>query len=269
VKAAVMLIEGTNCEAESKKAFERVGIEAELVHLKQFLGECPKGMGHRMSDFDALFFPGGWSAGDYVRAGAIFAARLKSKLGDEIKEFIEGGKPVVGVCNGFQILAELGVLPGFNGVSKEPEAVLAINRNNRFQCRPTYLKHENACKLTKGLAEGRILQVPVAHAEGRLTFGGKKEESLKKLEGNNQIIFRYCNSDGSEANGEFPTNPNGSLYDIAGISNPEGNVLGMMPHPERVMDGIQLADWTRQDSLSENGDGLAFFESIAEYIKRK
>ena len=191
MKAAVLFIEGTNCESESALAFERVGVSAELVHLKQFLGECPRGMKRRVSDYDALFFPGGWSAGDYVRAGAIFAARLKSRLGGEIKEFIGSGRPVVGVCNGFQILVELGALPGFDGVSEKPQAVLAINKNSRFQCRPSFLKHENACKITSGIRAGRVMQVPVAHAEGRLAFGEKEKEALKLLKSNKQIVFRY------------------------------------------------------------------------------
>jgi phosphoribosylformylglycinamidine synthase len=201
-----------------------------------------------------------------VRAGAIFAARLKSRLGGEITEFISSGRPVVGVCNGFQILVELGALPGFRGVSEKPEAVLAINKNNRFQCRPVYLKHERACKITSTMKPGAVLQVPVAHAEGRLTFGVGDKTALKELIDCGQIVFRYCTAEGREAKGVFPLNPNGSLYDIAGICNPDGNVLGMMPHPERVMEFFQHADWTRKKRTC--GEGRAFFESLANYMRR-
>lgn len=267
VKAAVMIIEGSNCEDEMKTALELVGIDSEIVHLKQFIGDCPKEKIRRLSDYDILMFPGGWSAGDYVRAGAIFAARIKSKLMPEIKEFVADGKMVGGVCNGFQILTELGLLPAFNGISDEQVAALTNNKNG-YQCRPTLLRHENSCAFTGKIKRGQILQIPVAHGEGRLTFGEKDEEFLKELIDNKQIVFRYCKPDGSYAEGEFPWNPNGSLYDIAGICNPEGNVLGMMPHPERVVHRIQAADWTRHTSRGA-GDGKIFFESIAEYAKKK
>ena len=261
VRACILLIEGTNCEDETRRALEGVGIEAELVHLKQLTGKAR----HRdLLDYQILLFPGGWSAGDYVRAGAILAARIKSRLMPQLREFIENDNLVCGICNGFQILTELGILPGFDGISRHPEAALTTNKPARFQCRPTYLRHENKCKLTGRIDEGRILQVPVAHAEGRFTFGSRDEEFLQRLIDNRQIVFRYCMENGEDA-GEFPWNPNGSLHDIAGISNPEGNVLGLMPHPERVFDGIQAADWTRNKGT---GDGRILFESIKEYSDR-
>jgi phosphoribosylformylglycinamidine synthase I len=266
-KAAVMIIEGTNCEKEMKIALDAVGIETEIIHLKQFIGDCPKEKIRKLSDYDILMFPGGWSAGDYVRAGAIFAARIKSKLMPELKDFVADGKMVGGICNGFQILTELGLLPAFKGISDEQVAALANNKTH-FQCRPSYLRHDNICAFTGKIRKGQVLQIPVAHGEGRLTFGEKDSELLKELIDNKQIIFRYCKTDGSDAGGEFPWNPNGSLDDIAGISNPEGNVLGMMPHPERVIHKTQTADWTRHTSNGP-GDGRIFFESIAEYAKKK
>jgi len=265
-KVAVLYIEGTNCEDEGLRAFNAVGLDAEKVHLKQLTGDCAKERRRSMFDYDMLFLPGGWSAGDYIRAGAIFAARMKSRLRNEIVEFTSEGRFIVGVCNGFQILTEVGLLPGFNGMSEVPEAALAINENGRFQCRPTYIKHENACTITCGIKKGAVMQVPVAHAEGRLTFGSRNKDFLKKLLDNNQVVFRYCRKDGSPADGTFPWNPNGSLYDIAGICNPDGNVLGMMPHPERVVDRIQNADWSRSNN---EGDSLMFFKSIATYIKKQ
>ncbi len=264
MKACILLIEGTNCEDESKKAFETVGIDAEKVHLKQLTGDCITERKRTLQDYDALFIPGGWSAGDYIRAGSIFGARLKAKLGKELEEFIDDGRPVVGVCNGFQILVEAGILPGFKGISIHPEAVLSINASSNFQCRPAYLKHIHTSNITSKIPEGKIMQIPLAHAEGRLTFGQNDEKMLEKLIDNKQIVFRYCRDDGCEADGEFPWNPNGSLYDIAGISNPEGNVLGMMPHPERVIDSLQQADWSRKDY--SHGEGRIFFESIKDYM---
>ncbi len=261
-------MEGTNCEEETKTAFEEVGIEAELVHLKQLTGDAPRELRRDLSDYQILMFPGGWSAGDYVRAGAIFAARIKSKLIGDIKEFVDNGNLVGGICNGFQILIELGLLPGFDGVTDEPQAALTTNLNARFQCRPVYLRHVNKCRFTGEIRVDQVLQIPVAHAEGRLTFGEREEEFLEKLIDNDQIIFRYCREDGKYAEGVFPWNPNGSLYDIAGICNPQKNVLGMMPHPERIIHKIQHCDWTRTDA-DKTGDGRLFFESIAEYVKKK
>ncbi|MFH1126334.1 MAG: phosphoribosylformylglycinamidine synthase subunit PurQ [Candidatus Altiarchaeota archaeon] len=264
--ACVLRIEGTNCEEEGKRALMDVGVKAEIVNLKQLTHECSEERHRNLDEYKMLFLPGGWSAGDYVRAGAIFAARLKSKMGKELAGYVNSGRLVLGVCNGFQILIELGMLPGFNGMSENPDAVLAINKNTRFQCRPTYLKHVDKCKLTGMLPRGEVVQIPVAHAEGRLTIGNKNKQMLEKLKKNEQIVFRYCKADGSEAKDEFPWNPNGSLYDIAGICNPEKNVLGMMPHPERVMNPCQQADWTRKEYSS--GDGRAVFESIAKQLKK-
>ncbi len=260
MRACVLLIEGTNCEDDAVRAFNAVGTDVEKVHLKQLTGDCVAERRRTLSDYDVLFIPGGWSAGDYVRAGAIFAARMKSRLGPQLSEFIDGGKYVIGVCNGLQVLVESGILPGFDGISEYPEAVMAINADGRFQCRPSYIKHANTCMITRGIRQGRVMQVPVAHAEGRISFGEGDREALRKLKRNRQIVFTYCHEDGKPANGVFPWNPNGSLSDIAGICNPKGNVLGMMPHPERVIYGIQQADWTRRDY--KDGEGLRFFRSI-------
>jgi phosphoribosylformylglycinamidine synthase subunit PurQ / glutaminase len=260
MKACILLIEGTNCEDDALRAFTAVGADAEKVHLKQLTGDCAMERRRTLSDYDALFIPGGWSAGDYVRAGAIFAARMKTRLGPQLSEFIDSGKYVIGVCNGLQILVESGILPGFDGISEYPEAVMAINADGRFQCRPTYIKHINTCQITKGIRQGKVMQIPVAHAEGRISFGAGDREALKRLKKNQQIVFTYCHADGRPAKGLFPWNPNGALADIAGICNPKGNVLGMMPHPERVIYDIQQADWTRKEY--KEGDGMRFFKSI-------
>jgi len=266
IKAAVLLIEGTNCEEESKFALEKVGIKAELVHLKQLTKNCSAERKRDLESYDMLFIPGGWSAGDYIRAGAIFSARLKSKLLKDLKKFIDEGKLILGVCNGFQVLIELGILPGFDGISEKPEASLVTNLNGKFQCRTVYLKHENKCYLTRRIKEGEVLKLPVAHAEGRLTFGENENRALDMLLENKQVIFRYSKPDGNPAEMEYPWNPNGSIADIAAISNPEKNVLGMMPHPERVISKYQHSDWTRENY--QKGDGLKIFESILDYFKK-
>ncbi|MEA2053840.1 MAG: phosphoribosylformylglycinamidine synthase subunit PurQ [Candidatus Thermoplasmatota archaeon] len=257
IKIAILRIEGTNCEEESFNALSELGVQPEYVHLN----EIGSGQKKNIFDYQGIFIPGGFSSGDYVRAGAIFAARIKALMVDELKEFVGNGYPVVGVCNGFQVLIELGLLPAIDGVSEIPEACLAVNDSNRFECRPTLLRHDNVSPLTSKIKEGDVLLIPSAHMEGKLMLPKDKEKQyLRDMEENGQIVFRYVNKDGETAS--YPWNPNGSLSNIAGICNPEGNVLGMMPHPERAFYSWQHPGWKR----NEEGDGRAIFESIVDYI---
>lgn len=266
MKVAILRIEGTNCEEEMRAAFQSAGFDAEHVHLKQFTQDCARERHRDLFDYDVLMVPGGWSAGDYVRAGAIFAARMKSRLGDELSAFVSEGRLIGGVCNGFQVLIELGLLPGTAGISDTPQAALAGNLAG-FQCRPVYLRHESPSPFTHTIEKGAILQIPVANGEGRLTFGKDNEQRVAELEENDQVVFRYCRPDGSDADLAFPWNPSNSVADIAGICNRERTVFGMMPHPERVMHSLQMADWTRRPQ-QESGDGRALFESIAESVRK-
>ena len=260
IRVAVLRIEGTNCEEETVKAFREYGVFAEAVHLKQFYSDTVRDREQRsFSDYNCLVIPGGFSAGDYVRAGAIFSARLRSVLKRDLEEFIRQGYPVMGICNGFQVLTELGALPGFDEdkpLSDKPEMALAINDSCRFECRPSFLRHENRgnCIFTWKLDKKEIVMYPVAHAEGKVTFPAEKEqEYVETLRENDQIVFRYVDPEGNYA--EYPWNPNGSVYNIAGMCNVSGNVLGLMPHPERAF-------WY------PNTRGRAIFESILEYMKK-
>ena len=272
VKIAVLRIEGTNCEQESLDAFKRLGASPEFVHLKQLLNiDCNKDEKRNISQFQCLMIPGGFSAGDYIRAGAIFAARIKSKLNKDLVEFVSQEYPILGVCNGFQVLIELGLLPGIeNIISSLPEACLNINDSNRFECRPTLLKHENngKCKFTSKIPKNDVRLIPSAHAEGKLLFPlDKQEKYIKKLEENDQIVFRYVDPDGNYAG--YPWNPNGSISNIAGICNNIGNVFGMMPHPERSYYKHQHPDWTSTKLDRNLGDGKDIFESIIDYICKR
>ena len=263
IKICILRIEGTNCEDEMYHSFERLCAKPELVHLKQLIKK------KNLFDYHCLILPGGFSTGDYVRAGAIFAALIKSRLSNEIKKFVEEGYPVGGVCNGFQVLVELGLLPGFDR-KMNIEAVLTINDSNRFECRPTLLKYENNGRsvFTKKIKKGRILMLPSAHAEGKFLFPkGREEKYLQRLIDNDQIVFRYVNENGEYAG--YPWNPNGSFYNIAGICSPGGNVFGMMPHPERVFYRHQHPDWTRAKLKNLDGDGKIVFESVLEYIRKR
>jgi phosphoribosylformylglycinamidine synthase len=270
VKVCVLRIEGTNCEEESYLAFRRLGTKPEKVHLKQLTGTDVTHEERRsLSDYQILLLPGGFSAGDYVRAGAIFAARMKSRLAKDLVEFIRAGKPVLGICNGFQILVETGLLPAMSGVMTEvPEAVLGTNDSARFECRPTLLKKVNrgSCVFTSRIPPERVSLIPSAHAEGKLMFPLDKAKGIvKELEDNDQIVFKYVDPEGNLAG--YPWCPNGSTGNIAGICNRDGNVFGLMPHPERVFFRFTHPDWTREPDGP--GDGRAVFESVLDYTTKR
>jgi phosphoribosylformylglycinamidine synthase len=270
IKVCVLRIEGTNCEEESFQAFARLGARPEIVHLKQLTGQdTAKGEKRDLMDYHILMLPGGFSSGDYVRAGAIMAALMKSRMSKQLAEFVKEGRAVLGVCNGFQVLIELGLLPAFNGaMSQKPVAVLTTNDSSRFECRPTLLKHENKgnCIFTSKLKRGQVILCPSAHAEGKLLFPASSQKKLyDDLERNDQIVFKYVNPEGKYAG--YPWNPNGSPRNLAGICNPDGNVLGMMPHPERVFCRHTHPDWTRAID-SEKGDGWAIFEGVLAYASK-
>jgi phosphoribosylformylglycinamidine synthase I len=269
-RVCVLRIEGTNCEEEMFLSFKRLGARPEMVHLKQLTGtDVSQEEKRSLSDYHILALPGGFSAGDYVRAGAIMAARMKSRLSKDLVDFIKSGKPVLGVCNGFQILVETGLLPAMSGImSRYPEAVLGTNDSARFECRPTLLKKVNrgSCVFTSRISPERISLIPSAHAEGKLMFPlDRSKQIVRELEDNDQIVLKYVDPDGNLAG--YPWCPNGATDNIAGICNREGNVFGLMPHPERVFFRFTHPNWTRE--LDGPGDGRAVFESVMEYVTKK
>jgi phosphoribosylformylglycinamidine synthase I len=266
IKVCVLRVGGTNCDAETQRAFTELGVQAETVHVNQLIRS------HNLLDYTILVFPGGFSFGDYVRSGVIFARHISTQLGKDIEKFVDEGRPILGICNGFQILVEYGLLPGFEGTSAYPEAALTTNEPAGFKCQWIYLKQENRgkCFFTSKIPAGKIIQLPIAHGEGRLLFPKEKEQAiLKKLDNEDMIVFRYCSKNGEAANGKYPTNPNGSFYDIAGICNREGNIFGLMPHPERAMYWWQQSDWTRRQQVSLYGDGKLIFQSLIDKLTKK
>ena len=272
IKVGILRIEGTNCEQESFEAFKKIGTSPEFLHLKQLLNmDCNENERRDIFDYQCIMIPGGFSAGDYIRAGAILAARIKGKLKNKLIDFINQEYPILGICNGFQVLIELGILPGIDkDIPNSPKACLYLNDSNRFECRPILLKHENngKCVFTSKVPKNDIRMIPCAHAEGKLLFPlDRREEFLNKLEENDQIVFRYVDTNGDYAG--YPWNPNGSFSNIAGICNHQGNVFGMMPHPERTFYKFQHPDWTRGTINNNVGEGQAIFDSVVEYISKR
>ena len=266
VRICIIRVGGTNCDRETKRSIEDLGAKADVWHLSMLVKK------KALHEYDGLIIPGGFSFGDYVRAGAILAKSLTVKLGAELERFIDEGKPILGICNGFQVLVESGLLPGFDGISRYPEAALATNVPIGYRCRWVYLRHENSgkCIFTSEIPRGKVLRIPIAHAEGRFIFPKDRERRLlDRLVENDQLVLRYCSEDGSPADGRYPDNPNGSLYDIAGICDSSGTIFGLMPHPERAFYGWQLPDWTRMEKPPEFADGKMIFSSMIEYIARR
>ncbi len=266
IKVCVLRVGGTNCDAETQRAFTELDVKAEIIHVNELSKR------KNLLDYNILVFPGGFSFGDYVRSGVIFARHLSTQLGKEVEKFVDEGRPILGICNGFQILVEYGLLPGFSGISIYPEATLTTNEPAGFKCEWVYLKQENEgkCVFTSKIPAGKTIRLPIAHGEGRLLFPKNKEQLLlKKLEDNDMLVFRYCTKKGEVANGKYPANPNGSFHDIAGICNKEGNIFGLMPHPERAMYWWQQPDWTRENLKRQYGDGKLIFQSIIEDLTKK
>jgi phosphoribosylformylglycinamidine synthase len=258
VKTIVLRVDGTNCDEETVIAFRKAGSEVDLVHMNELIRKEKS-----LEDYQILCIPGGFTYGDDIAAGKIFAVLLKYKIGKDVKKFVEDGKLVIGICNGFQVLVKAGILPALEGIMKKQEATLAFNDCGYFQDRWVYLKHENKrkCIFTRGIKN--IIHVPVNHAEGKFVAD---KNVIRKLEENDQIVFKYVDPDGNYAS--FPWNPNGSIDNIAGICNTDGNVFGLMPHPEKFIHKYMHPCWTRID-LPEKGDGFKIFKNAVEFAEKK
>ena len=255
VKTIVLRVDGTNCDEEAVIAFRKAGSKVDLVHMNEL-----KRKEKSLEDYQILCIPGGFTYGDDIAAGKIFAVLLKYMLSQDVKKFVEEGKLVLGICNGFQVLVKTGLLPALEGMKQE--ATLAFNDCGYFQDRWVYMKHENKgkCIFTKGIKD--IIYIPVNHAEGKFVAD---RDVIRKLEDNDQIVFKYVDPDGNYAG--FPWNPNGSFDNIAGICNPDGNVFGLMPHPEKFIHKWTHPYWTRLN-LAEEGDGFAIFRNAVEVARK-
>lgn len=278
-KVLILRTAGTNCDAETDAAFQLAGAETALVHIQQLIRSKIN-----LSDYQILAIPGGFSYGDDISAGILLATEMKHKLTDALNQFIDDGKLILGICNGFQVLVRAGLLPAAprsGKMERGPRASLAMNTKAKFECRWVHLETlQSPCIFTKDIKAHVYL--PVAHAEGRFTAPPAVVEELVR---NNQIVFRYANKSklrsaaapagsahsdcGSPLSSDFisyPDNPNGSDANIAGICNTTGKIFGLMPHPERFLTRWNHPRWTREH-LPEEGDGLAIFKNAVNYVK--
>lgn len=264
-KAIVIRTAGTNCDCETQAAFELAGAEAQRVHINRLISGDVK-----LSDFQLLAIPGGFSYGDDIASGKILANELKYMLGARLQEFAGEGKPVIGICNGFQVLVKMGLLP--DEVKFQQTTTLTFNDSDKFECRwinlktsqisniKSQIKDKAKCIWTKNLPE--IIQLPIAHGEGK--FIARDKKALAEMEKNGQVVFRYCDEKGGLAG--YPYNPNGAENSIAGICNEKGNVFGLMPHPERYVFKYQHPSSKGIDG-SEYGWGLAIFKNAVNMLK--
>jgi len=261
-KALIMSGYGINSEMETQEALARAGMGSDIVHINDLIAERKT-----LSDYRLLVFPGGFSYGDDTGAGNAYANRVRNNLWGDLQKFLDGDNLVLGICNGFQILANLGIVPAFDKKYARDIALMP-NRSGVLECRFVTLQPASDNLWTRGMDR---MYCPVAHGEGNF-FCSK--ETLLRLEKGNMITFRYCRDDLSPAGGEYPDNPNGSLEDIAGITSEDGKVLGLMPHPERAMEFTSLYDWPYQKEkmrregvdVPQESLNMQFFKNIVRYF---
>lgn len=259
--AVIVKEHGTNCEQETKFAFEQAGADAKIVHMEDWR------RGATIDDAQILCFPGGFSFGDNLGSGNAWAENVRAHVFDQVRSFVEDDGLVLGICNGFQVLVNLGLLPAFKDYT--PQAALVQNDRPTYVDRWVHARVDSSkCVWTRGIDS---VYLPVAHGEGKFYAGA---DVLDLLHANDQVVFRYAMEDGRTAT-SYPDNPNGSLASIAGVCDPSGNVLGMMPHPERYITLTQHPFWTRVKEQSrrrniplvKKGDGLYILENAVRALE--
>ncbi len=268
-KVCILRTDGKNCDEELFFAFQKFGSNPEYVHVNEL-----RSKDKRLASYQILALPGGFSYGDDIASGKVLAIELMSFLRDQIENFINKKGIVVGICNGFQTLVRTGLLP-FNNLGKM-DVTLAPNDNGHFECRWVKIKIEDSkCKFlnfqtsTLGVVyEGTrgVSDVAVNHGEGKFFADDK---TINKIEKENLVIFRYVD-DKSKPTQKYPQNPNGSLNAIAGICDPTGRILGLMPHPEKFVEITQHPNWRRWQSAGwqRKPDGAEFFQNMIRFVKQ-
>jgi len=250
VRALILRAPGTNCDEETAFAFQQAGATASRVHINQIIRRE-----ERLSDYQILVIPGGFTYGDDISAGKVLANELRLKLGEDIRSFVDSGGLILGICNGLQVLVKAGILPEMQNGG--PAVTLAPNDSGRFECRWVYLKvnKNSPCIFTQGIER---LYLPVANGEGKVVA---TEEALAEL----NVALYYTDEYGNTKTG-YPHNPSGSVGNIAGICDSSGRIFALMPHPERYIRGTQHPRWTREGA-KEHGDGLQIFLNAVKWAE--
>ena len=255
VKAIVLRAAGINCDIETEHALELAGAKAKRIHINRIIEDKTL-----LDEFQIIVFPGGFSYGDDVAAGKILANQIRNHIYEPIRKFIDDGKLVLGICNGFQVLVKTGILPGDNSTKHQEEVTITYNDSGKFEDRWVYLAPQtDKCIF---IEPGRQIYLPVAHAEGKVVT--RDDATLEKLKSEGHVAFKYVDKNGQES--DYPVNPNGSMDSIAGLTDITGRILGFMPHPERFVRPTQHPHWTR---LKEKpaGDGMTIFNNAVKYIQ--
>jgi len=257
-RTLILRAAGVNCDEEIAHAFELAGSTTQLLHVNRLL-ENPK----VLDEFQIIAVPGGFSYGDDIAAGRILANQIAHHLHDALHDFLAAGKPMIGVCNGFQVLVKTDLLPGPLAGNSGQNCSLTNNDCGRFVDRWIRLApRSKKCIWTTDLSP---LDLPIAHGEGK--FVPADDSVRKALWENDQVALVYVNEDDSAANGAFPANPNGSVDDIAGVCDASGLVFGLMPHPERFTSPLQHPAWTRLARLPDEGAGMKIFRNAVEHVR--
>lgn len=252
-KVCILKADGINCDGELFYAFEKYGGAPDYVHVNELRSKSKK-----LSNFQILAIPGGFAYGDDVASGKILAVEITSFLKDQINNFVKRKSLVIGICNGFQVLVRTGLLP-FNHLGKM-EATLAQNASGHFECRFVRIKIEKSCARFLEPYVGQTLDVAVNHGEGRFYTLSKE---LSKIEKEKLVFCRYVNENGKPTQ-DYTANPNGAINAIAGITDPTGHILGLMPHPEKIIELTQHPNWRRGNVQAKGG---FVFEGMIKFAK--
>jgi phosphoribosylformylglycinamidine synthase len=262
VRVLVLTGLGLNCESETGVAFDRAGATSQQIHLLDLLED---GSGPRLTDFHVLAFVGGFAFGDHLGAGFVFANKIRWRLYDQLLCFIDDGGLALGICNGFQTMVRLGMLPGLDGDYRTPRATLAPN--DRLGYRDAWVRlafHATSpCVWTESL---ETMEMPARHGEGK--FVAESPELLERLETGDQIVARYVDDRGRPTE-EWPTNPNGSPGGVAGVCDPSGRLFGLMPHPDAYLYPFHHPRWRRQartGTVASEGEGMRIFRNGVDTV---
>jgi phosphoribosylformylglycinamidine synthase len=272
VKALVLTGYGLNCDYETDYSLRTAGADSHRVHINEIISPASSRRKNTLDRYQILVFGGGFSWGDDHGAGVLMAAKIRHHLGEELSRFISDGKLVIGICNGFQAMVNIGLVPAFGLKYRERTVALTYNDSGNFIDSWVNLKVNpfSPCIFTRGI-EG--VELPVRHGEGKFFA---EEKRLDKLFTDNQVVLTYADRLGQPAQGAWPENPNGSLRDIAGICDPTGRLFGLMPHPEAYNHFTNHPDWARNKEclrrrghkpLPEEGDGIKIFRNAVDYAR--